>query len=174
MIRGTGTLSVLVYACKPSKPCDNSTMATVNLPPDFREFLRLLNEYQVEYLLIGGYAVAYHGYPRATADMDIWIPVRPQNAEKVVAALKAFGFAVPELSAELFLKEGQIIRMGMPPVRIEIATSVSGVQFDECYAARVADELDGVPVNLIDLVHLKLNKRAAGRYKDLDDLENLP
>jgi len=149
-------------------------MATVNLPPDFREFLRLLNEHRVEYLLIGGYAVAYHGYPRATADLDIWIARHPQNAEKVVVALKAFGFAVPELSAELFLKESQIIRMGMPPVRIEIATDISGVQFDACYAARVADELDGVPVNLIDLANLKLNKRAAGRYKDLNDLENLP
>jgi len=149
-------------------------MAAVNLPPDFREFLKLLNAHQVEYLLIGGYAVAYHGYPRATADMDIWIAVHPQNAEKVAAVLKAFGFDVPELSAELFLKEGQIIRMGMPPVRIEIATSISGVQFDEGYAARVVDELDGVPVNLIDLAHLKINKRAAGRHKDLNDLENLP
>jgi len=149
-------------------------MAIVNLPPDFREFLRLLNAHQVEYLLIGGYAVAYHGYPRATADLDVWIAVQPENAGKVVAALEAFGFAVPGLSAELFLKEAQIIRMGIPPVRIEIATSISGVRFDECYAARVTDELDGVPVNLIALAHLKLNKRAAGRYKDLDDLEHLP
>ena len=149
-------------------------MATVNLPPDFKEFLRLLNEHQVEYLLIGGYAVAYHGYPRATADMDIWIAVHRLNAEKVVAALRSFGFAVSELSEDLFLKEGQIIRMGVPPVRIGIATSISGVQFDECYTARVAGELDGVPVNLIDLAHLKLNKKAAGRYKDLNDLENLP
>jgi hypothetical protein len=149
-------------------------MATVNLPPDFREFLRSLNAHQVEYLLIGGYAVAYHGYPRATADLDVWIAVQPENAGKVVAALEAFGFAVPELSPELFLKEAQIIRMGIPPVRIEIATSISGVRFDECYAARVTDELDGVPVNLIALPHLKLNKRAAGRYKDLDDLEHLP
>jgi predicted nucleotidyltransferase len=149
-------------------------MATINLPPDFREFLRLLNEHQVEYLLIGGYAVAYHGYPRATSDMDIWIALHPPNAAKVVAALKTFGFAVPELSADLFLKEAQIIRLGVPPVRIEIATGISGVQFDECYAARVTDELDGVPVNLIDLAHLKLNKRAAGRHKDLNDLENLP
>ncbi len=114
-------------------------MATVNLPPDFKEFLKLLNAHQVEYLLISGYAVAYHGYPRATADMDIWISVDTHNAEKVVAALKAFGFDLPELSPELFLKEDQIIRMGMPPVRIEIATGISGVSFAECYASRVAD-----------------------------------
>jgi hypothetical protein len=149
-------------------------MATVNLPPDFKEFLQLLSAHHVEYLLIGGYAVAYHGYPRATADMDIWIALHPHNAEKVVAALKAFGFDLPELSPTLFLKEGQIIRMGVPPLRIEIATSISGVHFEECYAARVIDMLDEVEVNLISLTHLKVNKKAAGRYKDLNDLENLP
>jgi predicted nucleotidyltransferase len=149
-------------------------MAIINLPPDFREFLRLLNAHRVEYLLIGGYAVAYHGYPRATADMDIWIATHPRNAAQVVAALKEFGFDVPELSAELFQTENQIIRMGNPPVRIEIATGISGVNFAECYAARVIDVLDGLEVSLISLHDLKLNKRAAGRYKDLDDLENLP
>jgi hypothetical protein len=90
-------------------------MATVNLPPDFKEFLQLLSAHQVEYLPIGGCAVAYHGYPRATADMDIWIALHPQNAEKMLVALKAFGFDLPELSPALFLKEGQIIRLGVPP-----------------------------------------------------------
>ena len=149
-------------------------MATVNLPPDFKEFLKLLNAHQVEYLLIGGYAVAYHGYPRATADMDIWIATHAQNTKKIVAALKEFGFDLPELSTELFQKKGQIIRMGVPPVRIEIATTISGVVFEECFAARVVDELDGVEVNIIDLTHLKVNKKATGRHKDLDDVENLP
>lgn len=149
-------------------------MAVVNLPPDFREFLRLLNERQVEYLLIGGYAVAYHGYPRATADMDIWIAPTPQNAKRVVDTLQVFGFAFPELTADLFLTEGQIIRLGVPPIRIELVTGISGVRFDNCYTTRVVDVLDGVPVNLIDLAHLKANKQAAGRHKDLDDLENLP
>ena len=125
-------------------------------------------------MLIGGYAVAYHGYPRATADMDIWIATHAQNTKKIVAALKEFGFDLPELSTELFQKEGQIIRMGVPPVRIEIATTISGVGFEECFAARVVDELDGVEVNIIDLAHLKINKKAAGRHKDLDDVENLP
>jgi hypothetical protein len=149
-------------------------MAVINLPPDFKEFLRLLNAHQVEYLLIGGYAVAYHGYPRATADMDIWIAADPRNAEKVVAALKEFGFDLPGLSADLFLKEGQIIRMGVPPVRIEIATGISGVRFQECFVVRVVDVLDEVEVNLISLTHLKANKKAAGRHRDLDDLEHLP
>jgi hypothetical protein len=134
----------------------------------------LLNAKRVEYLLIGGYAVGYHGYPRATADMDIWVAVNPENADKIVVALKEFGFAVPGLSAGLFLRQNQIIRMGVPPMRIELTTTISGVDFEECYAARVVAELDGVKVNLINPKHLKINKKASGRYKDLNDLENLP
>ncbi len=134
----------------------------------------MLNSHQVEYLLIGGYAVGYHGYPRATGDMDIWIAVHLQNAEKMVAVLKEFGFDLPELSVELFLRENQVIRMGVPPVKVDITTTVSGVSFDECYAERVIDVLDGVQVNLISLKHLKANKKASGRLKDLTDLENLP
>ena len=148
-------------------------MAT-QLPADFKEFLRLLNAHKVEYLLIGGYAVGYYGNPRATADMDIWIAMKPDNAEKIVAALKEFGFNLPELSPELFLQEWQIIRLGVPPIRIEIATTISGVNFDECYEERVIDKLDDVKVNLISLKHLKTNKKAAGRHKDLSDIENLP
>jgi len=149
-------------------------MATVSLPPDFKEFLKLLNKHQVDYLLIGGYAVAYHGYPRATADMDIWIRLDTQNANRIVAALKEFGFKHSSLSTELFLKEGRVIRMGVPPVRIEICTTISGVSFEECYKARITDVLDEVEVSLINLPHLKINKKASGRHKDLADLENLP
>ena len=149
-------------------------MAMIHLPPDFKEFLKLLNAHKVEYLLIGGYAVGYHGYPRATADMDIWIAMHPANAEKTVTVLKEFGFEPPELSPELFLKEWQIIRLGVPPVRIELATTISGVNFNECYAKRVQGVIDGVNVNLISINHLKINKKAAGRHQDLADLENLP
>jgi len=148
-------------------------MASVNLPPDFKEFLKLLSDHEVAYLLVGGYAVAYHGYPRATADMDIWVGIHPHNAQRLVDAIKAFGFDMPELSSDVFLKEDRIIRMGVPPIRIEIVTSASGVDFEQCYAARVVDELDGVAVNLINLEHLKINKKAAGRHRDLDDLDNL-
>ena len=84
---------------------------------------------QVEYLLIGGYAVGYYGFVRATGDMDVWVKINPDNAIKVVRALKEFGFAVPELSPELFLKEDQIVRMGVPPLRLEILTTISGVDF---------------------------------------------
>jgi predicted nucleotidyltransferase len=149
-------------------------MATIHLPSDFKEFLKLLNAHKVEYLLIGGYAVGYHGYPRATADMDIWIATNPANADRVVSALKEFGFDPAELSPQLFLKEWQVVRLGVPPVRIEIATTISGVSFGECYQQRIEDKLDGVKINLISLKHLKLNKKASGRHQDLADIENLP
>jgi hypothetical protein len=92
-------------------------MGTIRLPHDFREFLASLNEKQVEYLVIGGYAVGYHGYPRATVDLDVWVSISSENAGRIVAALEAFGFGGPKLSAELFLQEGKIIRMGIPPMR---------------------------------------------------------
>ncbi len=149
-------------------------MAKIELPPDFREFLRLLNARGAEYLLIGGYAVAYHGYPRATAFMDILVAMHPDNAERITAVLKEFGFTLPQVRPELFLKADQLIRMGTPPVRIEIATSISGVDFATCWAGRVVDVLDGISVNIIGLKQLKQNKKAAARHKDLDDLENLP
>jgi hypothetical protein len=143
------------------------------LPPDFKEFLKLLNRHGVEYLLIGGYAVGYHGYPRATNDMDIWIAVHPDNAERMVTVLRAFGFDTPDLSSDLFLQDN-IVRMGLPPMRIELLTTISGVQFAACYAERVTTTLDGVAVDLISLPSLKANKQASGRHKDLDDLEHLP
>ena len=149
-------------------------MAMIQLPPDFKDFLKLLKEHQVKYLLIGGYAVGYYGYPRATADMDIWIPNERENAIQLVGCLKEFGFGVPDLSVDLFLEPDRIIRLGLPPIRIEIMTAISGLDFDPCYRNRLEVDLDGVPVNLIDLESLKINKKASGRYKDLNDLENLP
>lgn len=145
-----------------------------HLPPDFKEFLRLLNENRVKYLLIGGYAVGYHGYPRATNDLDIWIALEPSNVTRVVAALRQFGFNTTELSESLFLQEKKIVRMGVPPIRIEVATSISGVAFEECFPRRVSATLDGVDVTLISLGDLKVNKKASGRHKDLNDLEHLP
>jgi hypothetical protein len=106
--------------------------------------------------------------------MDVWIALQPENAERVVGALREFGFDLPELRSELFLNEKAIIRMGTPPIRLEITTGISGVEFDECYKSRVIDLLDGIQVNIIGLEHLKINKKASGRLKDLADLENLP
>lgn len=146
----------------------------IQLPPDFRDFLKLLNLKKVEYLIIGGYAVGYYGYPKATGDIDIWISNKKSNAVKIAEVIKEFGFDVPDLSAALFTEENKITRMGVPPLRIELLTSISGVDFDECYKAKEVTMLDDVEVNFINLEHLKINKKSAGRYKDLDDLENLP
>ena len=106
--------------------------------------------------------------------MDIWIAIERENAKRVELALREFGFNIPELSAELFLKEDQVIRMGVPPLKLEILTTISGVEFDECYKERVVDRIDDVSVNIINLRHLKINKKHSGRHKDLNDLENLP
>ena len=106
--------------------------------------------------------------------MDIWVAVHPDNAQNLVSAMKAFGLDDPNLRPELFLQQPKIIRMGFPPMRLEITTSISGVAFDDCYQSRVVDNLDGIEVNLIDLQNLKKNKKASGRSKDLADLENLP
>ncbi len=149
-------------------------MATPILPPDFKDFLKSFDESGVEYLLVGGYAVGYHGYVRATADLDVWVARSPENARRVVAALKRFGMDVPGLSEGLFLEEANVVRMGVPPFRIEILTSVSGVEFADCYPRRVEATLDGVRISVIDLTHLKANKLASGRAKDLADLDQLP
>ena len=142
-------------------------MGTSLLPSDFKEFLKLLNSKQVEYLLVGGYS-------RATADIDIWIAINPDNARKVTQAIHEFlGFDVEGATPELFLQENKVARMGVPPFRIEVLTTISGVRFEECYAERVVDTLDDVEVPLISLKHLKVNKQASGRLKDLNDLEHL-
>lgn len=149
-------------------------MAEQILPDDFREFLRLLNEAGVEYLLIGGYAVGYHGYPRTTADMDVWVAISPDNASKLVDVFHRFGMRDAALTPELFQQHGKIVRMGVPPMRIEVLTQIDGVDFAECFAARETATIDKQPVNLISLAHLRANKLAAGRHKDLDDLDHLP
>ncbi len=148
-------------------------MATIHLPPDFQEFLKLLNSHQVEYLVIGGYAVSFYGYPCPTGDIDIWIAIDMRNAEKVVTVLKEFGFDSTDLSVRLLTQEGQVIRMGVPPVKIDISTTISGVAFADCYAHRIVTEWDGIQVYLISSEHLKVNKKASRRLKDLNDLEHL-
>jgi len=149
-------------------------MEQIEFPQDFSEFLKLLNAHHVEYLLIGGFAVAMHGYPRATADMDVWVARRRSNGERIVACLREFGFDTPNLTPELFDEPDRIIRMGEAPLRIEILTSIDGVSFDDCAQRAETQSVDGTPVPVISLADLKTNKRASGRAKDIDDLENLP
>jgi hypothetical protein len=140
---------------------------------DFKEFLQSLNDNQVAYLVIGGYAVAYHGYPRYTKDIDIWIDATPGNAIGIVNALHQFGFASLGLRVEDFLVLDQIIQLGYPPNRIDLLTSVSGVDFASCWPSRIEVDIDGIIVHFIDLDNLKKNKRIWGRLQDLADLERL-
>ena len=148
-------------------------MGMTRIPFDFKEFLKLLREHDVRYLLVGGYAVGYHGYVRATGDMDIWVEPTAENAKKVLKVLAEFGFPASSLPPGTLEKHDQIIRMGIPPVRIELMSSISGVEFDSCFSKKVVDQIDGVIVNIIGREELKSNKKAAGRHKDLDDFEHL-
>jgi len=145
----------------------------MELDKDFKEFIQLLNEHKVSYLVIGGYAVNYHGYPRYTKDIDIWIEMSLDNANRMIQALQEFGFASVDLQPQDFMVSDQVIQLGYPPNRIDLLTTPDGVDFATCYAARLEIEIAGVLVNFIDLENLRVNKRASGRLQDLADLENL-
>ena len=144
------------------------------LTDDFREFLRLFDAKRVDYLLVGGYAVGLHGYPRATIDLDVWVRATPENAERIVDALKDFGFEGPALEPGLFINPLSIVRFGVPPFRIEVMTSIDGVEYDACRGRAVEFDVEGLHVPVISLDDLKVNKKAAGRHKDRADLDNLP
>lgn len=146
-------------------------MDTIPIPKDFSECLKLFESTGVEYLLVGGYAVNLHGYSRTTGDIDLWVSSSEENAKKVASALRAFGFAFAEPG--MFFPPGQMIRMGRAPVRIEILTRLSGVEFGECYGRREMFTAGELTLPVIGLEDLMRNKRAAGRLKDLADVEQL-
>jgi hypothetical protein len=143
------------------------------LNKDFKEFVELLNSANVEYLLVGGYALAAHGHPRYTGDIDFWVNPTPANAARVYAVLVDFGFGGLGLAEEDFLKPEAVVQLGYPPARIDLLTAIDGVSFDECYTRRQRVSIGGVALDLIDVDDLKTNKRAAGRPKDLADLDAL-
>ena len=149
-------------------------MATPALARDFKEFLKLLNSNNVEYLLIGGYAVGIYGHVRATYDLVIWINVNAENAARIERTIREFGFAAAALTTDLFLTPNNVIRMGVPPIQIEILTSISGVEFEPCYAEKGMVQIEELTVPVISLARLRENKKASGRAKDLADLESLP
>jgi len=140
---------------------------------DFKEFIRSLNDNHVRYLVVGGYAVAFHGHPRYTKDIDIWIEMTQANVEKVIKSLAQFGFGSLGLKEEDFLIPDQTIQLGYPPSRIDLINTLSGVDFETCYSSRVQIEIEGTQVNFIDLENLKKNKQASGRLQDLADIESL-
>lgn len=143
------------------------------LNQDFKEFIQSLNDNQVRYLVVGGYAVAFHGHPRYTKDIDVWVDREPENAKKIIKALEQFGFVSPDLTEKDFLIDDRIIQLGYPPNRIDLITSLPGVNFGECFNSKVQVEIEKVTVSFIDLNNLKKNKKSSGRLQDLADLENL-
>jgi len=143
------------------------------LNKDFKEFIQLLNDNNVRYLVVGGYAVAFHGYPHYTKDIDLWIWLNRENAENLIKVLDDFGFSSLGLKVEDFLTPGYVIQLGYPPNRIDLLTTVTGLDFDKCYASRIELNINGTRINFIGLDDLKKNKKLTGRYQDLADLEHL-
>jgi predicted nucleotidyltransferase len=140
---------------------------------DLREFIKLLNANQVKYLVVGGYAVAFYGYPRYTKDLDFWLWIDRENAEKTVKTLADFGFASLALTPDDFLNPDNIIQLGHPPNRIDLITQISGVAFEPCYDNRQEVDFEGIRVNFISLDDLIANKKASGRLQDKVDTEKL-
>jgi predicted nucleotidyltransferase len=140
---------------------------------DFRELLELFNAHKVEYLIVGGYALAFHGVPRYTGDIDIFVKPDTENAIRILKALDEFGFGSLDLKEEDFRSPNKVVQLGYPPVRIDIITSISGLSWDEAYEELDKGKYGDVPVYYIGLNHYILNKRASGRKKDIADLEAL-
>lgn len=145
----------------------------MELSRDFREFIEALNENDVKYLLVGGYAVVLHGHPRLTKDIDFWILPELENAKRTLSALNQFGLGGTGTTIKDLTTPGMIMQFGVPPLRIDLITELEGVNFDLCYKKRIETTISGVKVKLIDIESLKKNKRAAGRHQDLADAENL-
>ena len=143
------------------------------LSKDFREFIELLNKNEVRYLVVGGYAVALHGYPRYTKDLDIWIECSLENANRIISTLEQFGFGKLDLKTSDFLEPDLIIQLGYPPNRIDIITTLKGVTFDDCANKATVADIQGLLIQFIDIENLKKNKQATGRLQDLADIENL-
>jgi hypothetical protein len=149
-------------------------MARPQLPPDFKEFLKFCLAREVRFMVVGGIAVVYHGHPRLTLDLDLWIEPTAENGARIIEALKDFGFRSPEVTPEDFTKAKQILRLGFKPVVIEIFNHIPGIDFAECFPRRIMAKMGKLNVPFIGLDDLKANKRACGRPKDLQDLDDLP
>lgn len=143
------------------------------LNKDFREFIELLNENNVRYLIVGGYAVGFHGYPRYTKDLDVWIEINRTNAENLLKALNQFGFASVNFAPDDFLNPDEFVQLGYPPNRIDIITSCEGLNFAECYEKKEQVVIESLKIDFVDRENLLKNKQAVGRPQDLADVANL-
>lgn len=140
---------------------------------DFQEFIELLNKFQVKYMIVGAHALAFHGKPRHTGDLDIWIKPSDENANKMILVLKEFGFGSLGLTKEDFLKENYVTQLGYPPLRIDILNSISGVGFEEALRNSLITQVDQLNVVYIGLSELIQNKTSTGRKQDIADVESL-
>jgi len=145
----------------------------MEVQPDFRDLLRLFNAHKVEYVIVGGYALAFHGAPRYTGDIDLLVKPDIKNAKRILAALDDFGFGSLDLKIDDFKSSDKIIQLGVPPVRVDIITSLTGLTWEDAYLGRVEGEYADVPVYFIGIKEFVDNKRATGRKKDIADLESL-
>lgn len=145
----------------------------MKLDPDFREFIECCVAREVRFLIVGGYALAAHGHPRFTKDLDVWLWLDPENAGRIVAALDDFGFGSLGLGPDDFAEPGTVVQLGHAPKRIDLLTSIDGVDFDECWATRREIDIEGTAVPFIDVEHLVANKRASGRPQDVADVAML-
>jgi hypothetical protein len=140
---------------------------------DFKDLLALLNEHKVEYCIVGAYALAFHGAPRFTGDIDIYLHANARNAQRVLRALAAFGFQLDNLTAEDFQDPSKVVQLGVPPVRVDLITSLTGVTWEDADANKASGIYGDVPVHYLGREQYIANKRAMGRKKDLADLEAL-
>jgi hypothetical protein len=143
------------------------------LNKDFREFAELLNSTGVEYMVVGGYALAAHGHPRYTGDIDLWIRQTPANVANLLKALDLFGFGTVGLTEADFMAPESVIQLGYPPARIDLLTAIDGVDFEACRLRQIVVDISGVQLPVIHVDDFRANKRAAGRAKDIADLESL-
>ena len=145
----------------------------MKLHKDLKEFIELLNSLKIDFVVVGAHAVAFHGYPRFTGDIDLFISPSPLTATKLTTALQSFGFPIPPGFENAFTQPEKIIQLGRAPNRIDLLTSISGVTFDEAWGDSITTNLDGIPVRILGLKTLLKNKRASGRAKDLADIEEI-
>ena len=143
------------------------------LEKDFQEFIELLNKHEVSYMIVGAHALAFHGKPRHTGDLDIWINPTDENAEKMIVVINNFGFGSVGLKKDDFLQENYVTQLGYPPLRIDILNSISGVTFEEAYTNRLFIDVDGLTISYIGFNELIKNKAGTARKQDIADLENL-
>jgi len=145
----------------------------MDIQPEFKELLKLFTEHKVEFVIVGGYALAFHGHPRMTGDIDLLVGVETENSQKILEALKDFGFGSLGLKQSDFTKPGQVVQLGYPPKRIDIMTSIDGVSWEQIKKNAVYSSLDNLSIAFISLDDFLENKRATGRPKDIADAEAL-